>query len=102
MNELMEAIKEWNANEFGGAVGQEPDFSDLEHVNLVYTQSLDGEHDFQWEANLILFTMTLYVDGEPYSVTNFSTADEMVMEFGCLYEGRLITLADELWEERDE
>ena len=102
MDELKEAIIAWSEEEFMGAEGQGPDFADLEHVSLVYTQSLDGEHDFQWEANLIQLTMTLYVDGEPYSFTNFSSPDKMALEFLCLYSGRLIAIADELWKERNE
>ncbi len=42
-----------------------PDFSDLQHVGLMFTTTEDGETQFQWEANVEDFKLDLYINGEP-------------------------------------
>lgn len=101
---LMECIKEFLKIEFGvdeyatDRPAIEPDFTDLEHVPLVYTQSDDGEHDFQWEVNIPAKTLILLIDG----------GEEMAQDFECfldlgnyikdLEQGELIADADAYYE----
>ena len=101
---LMECIKEFLKIEFGvdeygtDRPAIEPDFTDLEHVPLVYTQSGDGEHDFQWEVNIPAKTLILLIDGGEEIAQDFEYFLDLGNYIKDLEQGELIADADAYYE----
>ena len=96
MNTVMNAINDFMATEYWS--GTVADFSDLDHVDLVYTQSLDGEHNFQWYADLNAKELILEIDEVEEIRQDFASYDEMsnyILSLGC---GELMTDADAYYE----
>lgn len=109
MKDLMRALNEWQEREFHidelrdmGIETEGLDFSDLEHIGLVYTQSLDGEHDIEWEANLKALTLTLLIDGEESKKYFFPSTDSMTQYIDRLWPDELVGQADRVLEEEYE
>lgn len=93
---LMECIKKFYYEEFGDdyAIDDKFDFEDLEHVSLVYTQTLDGLHDIKWEVNIPKKTLTMFLDGEVAISTPFDYYFDLGVYIQNLASGDLITTAD--------
>ena len=92
MEYIIECLREFNRIEFGDDI--EPDMRDKERVPLVYTQSEDGKHDFQWYADLKHKELLLFIDDECEMVHDFKTLKEMGDWLKDTYTGELIDEAD--------
>ena len=95
MNELLKALDTFFAEEHNI---YEWDHSHLEHIDLTYTQSLDGEHDFQWYVNAETMQAILQVDWEDAHSIEFDSLEDMAEWIYSLSYGGLECLADNYYE----
>lgn len=95
MNELLSALDDFFAREHNISNW---DHSHLEHIDLLYTQSLDGEHDFQWYANAETVQIILQVDWEDAHSIEFDSLEDMAHWLDMLSPGELETIADNYYE----
>lgn len=88
IEKIKDLISDYSIEEFG----YEPDYSDLHHIGLAYTQD-DKHHDVQAEADLIDLALRYYNGGKLIKEEKFETPEQMYQHlsgFWTLTFGELI------------
>ena len=67
-------ITEYSKREFH----HEPDFSDMSKVNLAYTETEDGKHTIEVNADLLNFSLETLIDGLPFKAHKEDSLENLI------------------------
>lgn len=73
------------------------DFTDLEHIQIAYTQTEDGLHDIQVEVNLKSFSIDKYIDGNIFHSEKYQSLNDLIE-----YELKFLDFSDLVYIEGEE
>ncbi|MGO1713179.1 MAG: helicase-related protein, partial [Senegalia sp. (in: firmicutes)] len=96
LDKAKDLIMDFISKEYGEESG-DFDFTDLEHIQIAYTQTEDGLHDIKSEVNLKNLSIDRYIDGQIINSEKYQSLNDLIE-----YELKFLDFSDLVYIEGEE